>query len=319
MADNPARLLFITGFLGSGKTTLLNRLLTLLEGKRIGIIVNEWGSIGIDAGLIEHAGDEDIIELSGGQIFCSCLSGSFVNAVVKLSSLGLDYILTEASGLAKPSVLMEIVDEAEKRSGGSLAYEGMICIIDASRYLVLHEIVNAVDEQVLYSDRFVLNKTDLASPDDIRSIREVLDKLRPGYPVYEAVNASVGKEIFAGARSAVFAEADPKYRGWGACGRPASCTVTPKGPVGRPELKAFLSAAAGFSYRIKGYVPLSPGGELHLVDCVGDQVKIADSPEKGAGRKPSFVVIGQGAVPPSDDVRRTWRQFLEVEAEVANS
>ncbi len=311
MDKNPAKLIFLTGFLGSGKTTLLNRLLALLEGSRIGVIVNEWGSINIDAGLIEHAGKDEIIELSGGQIFCSCLSGSFVNAVVKLSSLNLDYILTEASGLAKPSVLMEIVNEAEKRSEGKLAYEGMICIIDASRYLVLHEVVNAVDEQIAYSDRFVLNKTDLASPADIAKIRDILGELRPGYPVYEAVNASVGGEIISGRQKISRTEADPKYRGWGACGRPASCTVTPKESVGRLELKAFLSAAAAFSYRIKGYVPLSPGGELYLVDCVGEQVKIADTPAEEGRPEPSFVVIGKGAVPPSDDVRRSWKQFLD--------
>ena len=101
----------------------------LLEGSRIGIIVNEWGDINIDAGLIEHASGDEIIELSGGQIFCSCLSGYFVKAVVKIASYDLDYILTEASGLAKPSVLMEIVSEVEKRSQGRLVYEGMICII----------------------------------------------------------------------------------------------------------------------------------------------------------------------------------------------
>ena len=86
--------------------------------------MNEWGDINIDAGLIEHASGDEIIELSGGQIFCSCLSGSFVNAVVKLSSYDLDYILTEASGLAKPSVLMEIINEAEKRSDEPPQQEG---------------------------------------------------------------------------------------------------------------------------------------------------------------------------------------------------
>jgi G3E family GTPase len=317
MGNSLAKLLFLTGFLGSGKTTLMNRLLTLLEGSRIGIIVNEWGDLHIDAGLIEHAADDEIIELSGGQIFCSCLSGSFVNAVVKLASRNLDYILTEASGLAKPSVLMEIVNEAEKRSEGTLVYDGMICIIDASRYLVLREIVNAVDEQASYSDRFVLNKTDLASSADVGKIREILGELRPGYPVYEAVNASVDGEIIKGRRNIVSAEADPKYKGWGACGRPASCTVTPGGNVGRLELKAFLSAAAAFSYRIKGYVPLSPEGELYLVDCVGEQIRIADAPGKGITQKPSFVVIGQGAVPPSDDVRRVWKQFLDVAVEIS--
>jgi G3E family GTPase len=323
MGDTPAKLLFLTGFLGSGKTTLLNRLLKLLEGSRVGIIVNEWGDINIDAGLIENATGDEVIELSGGQIFCSCLSGSFVNAVVKLSSYKLDYILTEASGLAKPSVLMEIVREAEKRSEGSLVYDGMICIIDASRYLILREVVNAVDEQVAYSDRFVLNKSDLASPEDIQAIKELLGELRPGYRVYETVNASVEREIFSGpqevSNTISYEKADPKYKGWGACGRPTSCTVTPKEAVGRAELRAFLSAAADFSYRIKGYAPLLPDGARYLVDCVGEQIKIAETAaSKKEGKLPeaSFVVIGKGAMPPSEDIRRAWNKALDGEVEI---
>lgn len=69
MTSNTSKLLLITGFLGSGKTTLLNRLLSLLEAKKVGVIVNEWGAMNIDASLIETKGEDQIVELSGGQIF----------------------------------------------------------------------------------------------------------------------------------------------------------------------------------------------------------------------------------------------------------
>lgn len=311
MNTSPAKLLFITGFLGSGKTTLLNHLLHLLDGKRVGVIVNEWGDINIDAGLINHEQGEEIIELSGGQIFCSCLSGSFVNAVVKLASLDLDYILTEASGLAKPSVLMEIVREAEKRSAGKLVYHGMICIIDASRFLILREVVNAVDEQVAYSDRFLLNKVDLASPEDIESIKRVLGELRPGYPQFEAVKAEADPAILRRPiRTGDFA-VDPKYKGWGSCGRPVSCTIRPQEPVDRADLINFLTAAGAFSYRIKGYAPLLPEGKLHLVDCVGEDVVVAGT-AADADPASGFVLISKGAVPPAEDVQRTWKAHLSV-------
>jgi len=96
--------------------------------------------------------------------------------------------------------------------------------------------------------------------------------------------------------------------------------------VGRLEVKAFLSAVADFSYRIKGYVPLSPDGELYLVDCVGEQVRIAEKPvgtsypgitDKENVPEPSFVVIGQGAIPPIEDIQRTWKQFLDVDVEIS--
>ena len=70
----PVPLLFITGFLGSGKTTLLNRILdeAAAQGKKIGVIINEWGRVNIDSSLI-RAKDIEIEELNDGQVFCSCL------------------------------------------------------------------------------------------------------------------------------------------------------------------------------------------------------------------------------------------------------
>ena len=77
----PVPLLFITGFLGSGKTTLLNRILdeAAAQGKKIGVIINEWGRVNIDSSLI-RAKDIEIEELNDGQVFCSCLSGNFLEA-----------------------------------------------------------------------------------------------------------------------------------------------------------------------------------------------------------------------------------------------
>ena len=79
----PVPLLFITGFLGSGKTTLLNRILdeAAAQGKKIGVIINEWGRVNIDSSLI-RAKDIEIEELNDGQVFCSCLSGNFLEALV---------------------------------------------------------------------------------------------------------------------------------------------------------------------------------------------------------------------------------------------
>ena len=79
-ASQPIALYFITGFLGSGKTTLLNHVLdeAAARGKKLGVIINEWGRVNIDAGLIP-ARDIEIRELNDGQVFCSCLASDFVN------------------------------------------------------------------------------------------------------------------------------------------------------------------------------------------------------------------------------------------------
>jgi G3E family GTPase len=318
------RLLLITGFLGSGKTTLLNRLLELLEGKRVGVVVNEWGDINVDASLIRQSGEEDIIELSGGQLFCSCLSGSFVKAVVKLVGYNLDYIVTEASGLAKPSVLGDIVAEAEKQGKGTLVYDGMICIVDASRYLVLRQVVNAIDEQVAYSDRFIINKVDLADPESLSEIRNTLKKQRPGVPIFEVSSAAVDHAIF-DRPSIAPAEENRDFRGWGAGGRPASCFLAVEKPVDREKLLAFLEASESYAWRVKGFLPLLPDGKIHQIDCVGSQISVKEASgeetaEKRMAREPAIkngiVIIGKNAFPPAEEARSWWKKTVDQECTI---
>ena len=99
---SPVPLLFITGFLGSGKTTLLNRVLdeAAAQGKKIGVIINEWGRVNIDSSLI-RAKDIEIEELNDGQVFCSCLSGNFLEALVLLAKRSLDVVIVETSGIGQ--------------------------------------------------------------------------------------------------------------------------------------------------------------------------------------------------------------------------
>ncbi|MDD3824028.1 MAG: GTP-binding protein, partial [Sphaerochaetaceae bacterium] len=102
------RLYVLTGFLGSGKTSVINSLLGHLTEQRVGLIVNDFGPIVVDSALV--ASPDSVVvtkSLSGGQIFCSCLSGKFVDSVEAMLPLGPDMIIVEASGLAKPAPLLE--------------------------------------------------------------------------------------------------------------------------------------------------------------------------------------------------------------------
>ena len=82
-------LILLTGFLGSGKTTLMRRLLMSYSDQKIGVIVNEFGRVNIDAKLVREEGVE-MAELSNGSIFCACLKDNFVNSLIQMSSRGLD-------------------------------------------------------------------------------------------------------------------------------------------------------------------------------------------------------------------------------------
>ena len=159
----PVPLLFITGFLGSGKTTLLNRILdeAAAQGKKIVVIINEWGRVNIDSSLI-RAKDIEIEELNDGQVFCSCLSGNFLEALVLLAKRSLDVVIVETSGMANPFPLRNILCDLKRLTGGHYVYQGMIALIDPESFLDLVEDINAVEELVIASQRIIINKIELA-------------------------------------------------------------------------------------------------------------------------------------------------------------
>ncbi len=322
----PASMFLFTGFLGSGKTTVLNGILASLSGKRVGVIVNEWGKIGVDGRLLADPTGLGVVELAGGQIFCSCVSGSFIAAAARLASFGLDHLLVETSGLAKPAVLETIVAEAERRSGGRLEYKGMVCVADATRFSVIRKAAAVVDEQVSYSDRFVLTKTDLASPETAAEVRTAIGALRPGARIVEVVRGAVDASLLDEPERLPAPSADPRFRGWGATGRPGATSVVPAGPVDAARLRGFLEAVAPEAYRVKGFVALADGS-VALVDCVGDEVVLRDG---GAAKNPpapeelGFAIVwkasppapGSGRESPAESVRRAWAAAVGLPAQV---
>ena len=188
----PVPLLFITGFLGSGKTTLLNRILdeAAAQGKKIGVIINEWGRVNIDSSLI-RAKDIEIEELNDGQVFCSCLSGNFLEALVLLAKRSLDVVIVETSGMANPFPLRNILCDLKRLTGGHYVYQGMIALIDPESFLDLVEDINAVEEQVIASQRIIINKIELADGETLSRIRKKIRQLNPHAGIIETSYACV--------------------------------------------------------------------------------------------------------------------------------
>lgn len=179
------QLYILAGFLGAGKTTLLNNFLTLLDGHKVGILINEFGTVGIDSTRAQTKNKNPVIELNNGQIFCSCLAGSFVDAIVTLIKRQPEYILVESSGLAKPAPLMKIINEIKERTNDAFVYRGMIAVIDVQTYPVLSQTVNALNEQLKYSDVFLLNKTDLVDTETTAAVRLELEQIKPQAKIWE--------------------------------------------------------------------------------------------------------------------------------------
>lgn len=159
----------LTGFLGSGKTTLLNRILSEEHGKRIAVIENEYGEVGIDQALVINA-DEEIFEMSNGCICCT-VRGDLIRVLGNLMKRRdkFDYVLVETTGLADPGpVAQTFFMDDEIRAEYSL--DGIVTLVDAAHIEQQLGRSDESTEQIAFADVLVLNKTDLVES-------EALDRL----------------------------------------------------------------------------------------------------------------------------------------------
>ena len=150
----------LTGFLGSGKTTLLNRILKEEHGKRIAVIENEFGEVGIDQALVINA-DEEIFEMSNGCICCT-VRGDLIRVLGNLMKRRdkFDYVLVETTGLADPGpVAQTFFMDDEIRA--EFALDGIVTLVDAAHIEQQLGRSDESTEQIAFADVLVLNKTDL--------------------------------------------------------------------------------------------------------------------------------------------------------------
>ncbi|MFM7501181.1 MAG: CobW family GTP-binding protein, partial [Actinomycetota bacterium] len=186
----------LTGFLGSGKTTLLNRILSENHGMRIAVIENEFGEVGIDDALV-MAADEEIFEMNNGCICCT-VRGDLIRILGNLLQRKdkFDRILIETTGMADPAPVAQtfFVDDELKES---CRLDAIITVVDAKHALQhLTEIKeknfeNEAVEQVAFADRIVLNKVDIATPQEQSDVVAEIKKINAAAPIFRAENANV--------------------------------------------------------------------------------------------------------------------------------
>jgi G3E family GTPase len=180
----------ITGFLGAGKTTLLNRILTEHHGKRIAVIENEFGEIGIDHQLVIQS-DEEIFELNNGCICCR-VRGDLIRILAKLRQRRdkFDVVLIETTGLADPGPVAQTFfsDEEVKES---FILDGIVTVVDA-KHVVLHfDDTREVREQIGFADVILLNKTDLVPAQELAEVEARIRKMNPMAKLYPTKNSEI--------------------------------------------------------------------------------------------------------------------------------
>jgi G3E family GTPase len=180
----------ITGFLGAGKTTLLNRILTEHHGKRVAVIENEFGEIGIDHQLVIQS-DEEIFELNNGCICCR-VRGDLIRILAKLRQRRdkFDMVLIETTGLADPGpVAQTFFSDAEVKE--AFALDGIVTVVDA-KHVVLHfDDTREVREQIGFADVILLNKTDLVTPEELERVEARIRKMNPMAKLYPTRNSDI--------------------------------------------------------------------------------------------------------------------------------
>ena len=193
---DPVPVTLLTGFLGSGKTTLLNRILNGKHGLRVGVLVNDFGAINIDAELVEGV-EENTINLANGCVCCE-IRDDLVKSIELLLSREdtIDYMILEASGVADPEgIVMTFLNQRYEQL---LRLDSITCILDADG-IFSHgdneDLLGLKMRQIAFSDMVILNKVDLVGPEHIEVIKEWVDHHIKRIRFVEAVRCNVPLEI----------------------------------------------------------------------------------------------------------------------------
>ncbi|GAU69587.1 hypothetical protein SSP35_13_00580 [Streptomyces sp. NBRC 110611] len=194
MATQQIPVVVLAGFLGSGKTTLLNHLLGAGDGTRIGAVVNDFGSIEIDAMTV--AGQVDsMVSLGNGCLCCAVDTSELDTYLERLArpAARIDVIVIEASGLAEPQELIRMILASDN---DRIVYGGLIEVVDAAEFDATRARHPELDRHVGVADIVVLNKADRIGAAPLRALRATLAELAPGRPVICTAYGRVDPELF---------------------------------------------------------------------------------------------------------------------------
>ncbi|BES64235.1 hypothetical protein SANA_06740 [Gottschalkiaceae bacterium SANA] len=261
------KIILLTGFLGAGKTTLLSRLLaSRLEG-RVGVVVNEFGDIGIDGRLIQDMGYQ-LSELNSGSIFCACLKSQFYTALEAMDDQGVEWLFVEASGLADPSSMQDAIQYLKGKKVNAM-YHGAICMVDAVYFLDQMQILPVLERQIYYSDLVLLNKTDLQTERKLELVEAVLSKIQPDNQILRTQFCDVDLSQMLALLSHRGQESVANLNTWES--RMQTVVIHDNGEHSIHAWKLFIESIAKETYRLKGFIRSSEG--VYLVNGVGQTLR----------------------------------------------
>jgi len=321
----------ITGFLGAGKTTLVRNILATAKGKRIALIINEFGDLGIDGEVLKGCGDEtctedDIIELANGCICCT-VADDFIPTITKLLARKdrPDHIVIETSGLALPQPLVRAFNWPEIRN--SVTVDGVVTVVDSAavaegKFAHDHHAVQAqreadealdhdspleelFEDQLTCADMVILNKTDIVSSHDLEHVTQnIRASVRPAVKILHAQNGSLGADVLLGLGIGAEDDLDNRKSHHEREGHEdhdhddfESFVVSPKTIERRNVFMKGLKVLITEHdiLRLKGFIDVEGTDARLVVQAVGPRIEsYFDRPwKKGEARNASLVIIGE--------------------------
>jgi G3E family GTPase len=180
----------LTGFLGAGKTTLLNRILTTEHGRRVAVIVNEFGEVGIDHHLLISS-DQEIVEMSNGCICCT-VRGDLLRTLFNLLEQrdSFDTLMIETTGLADPAPVVQtfFIDD---RIRSEFRMNGVVTVVDSKHIFQQLDRSPEAKEQIAFADLVLLNKMDLISPEDLSELEYKIRNINSAARIAQTKNSDV--------------------------------------------------------------------------------------------------------------------------------
>lgn len=287
----PIPVTVIGGYLGSGKTTLLNQLLSQTVGRRIAVLVNDFGDIGIDGDLIAAA-DGDTITLTNGCVCCR-IGSDLMTALwsVRDRQDPPEHLIIEASGIADPAPI------AHHALTPGFDLDGIVVLLDAEtvRRRERHPVLGrTIRRQLAAADVLVLNKIDLVSAGQLAELDAWLAQSAPVVPVLHARDGQVSLAALMGFDHPALPEPEPPDHGHDY----VTASVTFDEPVSRAALEQLLDQLPPGILRVKGIVQLDDSPEKRrIVHQVASRRSITTDGSWRAGESGRLVVIALAGTP----------------------
>ncbi|CAM2778919.1 CobW family GTP-binding protein [Skermania piniformis] len=295
----PIPVVLLTGFLGAGKTSLLNHLLHQRDA-RVGVVVNDFGSVGVDAMLV--AGQVDaMVSLANGCLCCATDPAELDTLFQRLTvpRLGIDVIVVEASGLAEPRAMARMVLGS---NSSRIRYGGLVQVVDALEFDAGRSRHPVLERHLRLADLVVLNKADLVSPERLAALRGELARIVRTVPIQPTTYGRVDPRLLfdppTGQRRRAVTQLSfddlllPEMPAAHLHDGYRSVTVA-TGPVEPRAFVEFLEHPPAGLFRVKGRVEFAVAGEprAFVVQLVGSQLRFVPDNGRLPGRT-TLVFIG---------------------------